>query len=651
MYLCNDTTIGISVWEPPAALADTPKGWPRRTEEEIMRLLTSFAGCWMLVAFAACDHAAAQAPLPAYPLYCLGPLTTGPRTPPPAGPTSTPFKWAAQGAGAANPGPGECTWADRAARGSEIEAGGGNSICDYTEELASLPAGKFLEVGVYRDPDVNNCMHLTHFVGVVNPPFSAEPALPPFVRQSISALSAAQITSLRRGIQVMMSRPASDPTSYHFQANIHGTYDTATNSIEMQAWNQCEHGSFYFFAWHRMYLYFFDRILRAASGDPNLVLPYWNWSDPAQRALPLAFRQPANSSNPLFVASPGRPAALNSGSAQLGAGTVDFSTAFASTSFMSPAGSGLSFGGQQASPEQFNAPHGELESHPHDVVHVALAGLMGDPDTAAEDPIFWLHHANIDRLWKRWLQQGGGRQDPINDAAWMNTTFAFFDEAGHAVHITGSQIIDTVAQLNYRYDDDPAEAPIFHVAADQVGQPTAVPAAPVEPRKLLATSQPAAAAARIQLSGDPVRVSVPLPEPAAEQLTAMIERRVNSKIILQLDDIQYEKPDGIYYEVYVNPTAGEKLDIHNPGYVGTLSFFGLKPHSMPGHTPPAANNPFAEYDISKLVRDLTARGSWNTKEMSVTLVPRGLVGGDGEPLPVPAGVKGTLGSVRLTTAP
>ena len=57
---------------------------------------------------------------------------------------------------------------------------------------------------------------------------------------------------------------------------------------------------------------------------------------------------------------------------------------------------------------------------PHNVVHSALGGLMGDPDTAAQDPIFWLHHANVDRLWNHWIQQGGGRADP-SDAAWLNT--------------------------------------------------------------------------------------------------------------------------------------------------------------------------------------------------------------------------------------
>jgi hypothetical protein len=67
-----------------------------------------------LFVFAASSHnAAAQSPqfVPAYPLYCQGPLTTGA---PSGGETTTPFQWASVGAGAANPAPGQCVWADRA---------------------------------------------------------------------------------------------------------------------------------------------------------------------------------------------------------------------------------------------------------------------------------------------------------------------------------------------------------------------------------------------------------------------------------------------------------------------------------------------------------------------------------------------------------
>jgi hypothetical protein len=127
--------------------------------------------------------AAAQSPqfVPAYPLYCRGRLTTGS---PSGGETTTPFTWAPTGAGAANPGPRQCAWADRAARGSEIQPGGGNVICDFSGAMQSVPAGTFVEVGVARDPLVNNCMHLARYIGTVSPPFSCRRCRPSSGRAS-----------------------------------------------------------------------------------------------------------------------------------------------------------------------------------------------------------------------------------------------------------------------------------------------------------------------------------------------------------------------------------------------------------------------------------------------------------------------------------
>jgi tyrosinase len=41
----------------------------------------------------------------------------------------------------------------------------------------------------------------------------------------------------------------------------------------------------------------------------------------------------------------------------------------------------------------------ELEFNPHDGVHQAIGGNMSVVDLSARDPIFFLHHANVDRLW------------------------------------------------------------------------------------------------------------------------------------------------------------------------------------------------------------------------------------------------------------
>ena len=78
----------------------------------------------------------------------------------------------------APPGPGSASGLT-AARGSEIQPGGGNVICDFSGAMQSVPAGKFVEIGVARDPLNNNCMHLVRYIGKVSPPFRQCPRCRP----------------------------------------------------------------------------------------------------------------------------------------------------------------------------------------------------------------------------------------------------------------------------------------------------------------------------------------------------------------------------------------------------------------------------------------------------------------------------------------
>ena len=75
---------------------------------------------------------------------------------------------------------------------------------------------------------------------------------------------------------------------------MHGSVDAPPPGA---TWNECQHASWYFLPWHRMYLYYFERIVRAAAlaaGAPDdWALPYWNYDRafPAN-TLPPAFRAP-----------------------------------------------------------------------------------------------------------------------------------------------------------------------------------------------------------------------------------------------------------------------------------------------------------------------------------------------------------------------
>jgi len=124
------------------------------------------------------DDAVAQA---AFPLYCQGPLKGEGFT--------APFKWSKEGAGSGEgtqyPGQGECAWADRGPRGTEIQTNPppGNKLClpgpdSMGLNWFSLAAGQYYEWCAYRDAKNDNCMNVSPTIlgtMIVHPPFDPEP--------------------------------------------------------------------------------------------------------------------------------------------------------------------------------------------------------------------------------------------------------------------------------------------------------------------------------------------------------------------------------------------------------------------------------------------------------------------------------------------
>src|SRR5207237_5292262 len=115
---------------------------------------------------------------------------------------------------------------------------------------------------------------------------------------------------------------------------IHGTFMTPVQP----AWNTCQHGSFFFVSWHRMYLYWFEQIVRTMSGNCAWALPYWNYkplpagntladATASRRILPEPFRTPATAANKLFVTN--RNSSINAGTGWLSATICDPATALA----------------------------------------------------------------------------------------------------------------------------------------------------------------------------------------------------------------------------------------------------------------------------------------------------------------------------------
>ena len=86
--------------------------------------------------------------------------------------------------------------------------------------------------------------------------------------------------------------PPTDPRSWRFQAAIHGYPDLEGSIDHPRRWGSCRHGSWFFLAWHRMYLLFFEQIVQFHLSDPSWSLPYWDYTkvdDEAARILPEPF--------------------------------------------------------------------------------------------------------------------------------------------------------------------------------------------------------------------------------------------------------------------------------------------------------------------------------------------------------------------------
>lgn len=184
-------------------------------------------------------------------------------------------------------------------------------------------------------------------------------------------------------LRKMRANPtAGDPRSRAYWAQIHHVW--------------CTHHVPYFLAWHRGYVALFERQLRAVSGDPGLTLPYWDYYEDPN--LPPEFTDPSPW-NPLYMDR------VNNNVA--GALTYDPFAASVTT-----------FQGGATAFEQM------LENAPHDPVHDLIGGLMSGMDSPL-DPIFWLHHANIDRLYSAWVAAAAGRAVPPSaDAYWDGTKVA-----------------------------------------------------------------------------------------------------------------------------------------------------------------------------------------------------------------------------------
>jgi len=446
------------------------------------------------------------------------------------------------------------------------------------------------------------------------------PPPPPLntTRQSITALNAGQLASLRRGIAQMIAWNSAPQGSADFKrslrywANMHAYIGTGCSpasglsypgmsglSLQSKAtpdqiatWCTCQHGTIQFLTWHRMYLFYFEQVLRQAAGDPNLRLPFWDYETDGH--IPPAYRSPTyvNSggttvANPLYVAN--RQAQLNAGTAALASSVTSTAGAMPSTTY-----------------NPFNSA---IEQTPHGAVHCATgvqscpSGYMGYVPSAGNDPIFYSHHANIDRLYECWLRVNQAARLP-NNPAQLAAHFNFIDGGGNLVSPMVANML-TTAQLGYHY-------------ASGGGCPLVIRIPPIyvqleRPFHVYPLSGP------IVLQRGITTVPLRLAPAARKQMLAVPAPRSRAlRSMLVIDGLSYDEPPGVLYEVYVQGSGGKRV------LVGVINFFNdtAPRHDEMQGMAGMADTASRSFDATDALAALGASGA------SLVLVPTtGITGG------------------------
>ena len=438
---------------------------------------------------------------------------------------------------------------------------------------------------------------------------------------------AKRLASLKAGVAKMKSLDSSSPTSadyrrsWQYWANIHGYYGTVSpdgtvaqqiqylqsigmgnyvpyytgitdqtppDSDAQTIWATCQHSfsgtQANFFGWHRMYLYYFERVLRWAAGDDTLRLPYWDYTDPAQVALPAEFQDTAST---LYDAK--RDPGLNTGASTLNSNSTDIDTLLPEPSYLT---------------YELN-----IEEGIHGYVHCTVGprcpvAHMGDVPVAGNDPVFYSHHANIDRLWACWQNL-----HPDPGGSWENQQFSFVDETGTLQTEPVKNFLDSTS-LGYIYDNvascgrgtAPAPPTNLHATPDPPGNSPDPP-----PQKMTML----AAVKRIPINRPRIAVNISLPQPAMHRLLAQPEGA--GRIELVLRDITAASHPGVLFDVYLEKKEEPKA--HQ--FVGTISWFGAFRH----HGHPVAERRTLQYEVTGQLRKLgiTAETSDVTVSLEATL--------------------------------
>jgi polyphenol oxidase len=356
------------------------------------------------------------------------------------------------------------------------------------------------------------------------------------------------------------------------------------------------HWSWFFLPWHRAYLFFLERILADVLtkvfnlDGSKFAIPYWDWI--LHKEIPnTAERVKRGLASPLFGYDLTRedmvsgdnlgfdnlalwdgyrgPTLLKPQMSPDNEVSQESKDHVAETiSFMTPdfvqtilKFSFEDFGGRSTISQSDGM--GVLEHYPHNNGHDWVGSRFGtnrDMGTlryAALDPMFFMHHANIDRIWSLYRNP---QPDP-KTSPWGKQKYVFLDITGRPVSVTVQDIVESMNTVQYLPPATPsAEAKMFAAATPAVAVP---PAVPEKSEVLIKKSE--------TLSAKPLTLQTESKPSVKMLLDTGVAPSEGSISALEITTGPIQVTEKFTIRIFVNkPDANATTSITDPNYVGRI---------------------------------------------------------------------------------
>ena len=260
-----------------------------------------------------------------------------------------------------------------------------------------------------------------------------------------------------------------------------------------------------------------------------------------------------------------------------------------------------------------------------------LPGLMSDPDTAGLDPIFWLHHANIDRLWEVWRRTSPSHLDPT-EPDWLTgpartgeRTFSMPMPDGRVWNFTPADVA-ILAALEYDYDD---LAPGVAVAGpvDRLTRLAPQGTAPGFEGIEIVTSNKnvelvGANQQSLRVVGSEAKTSVDIDKDVRQRVSSSLESAARTaepdRVFLNLENVR-GLADSTAFQVFIS-ARGAAADSPLEQLAGSVALFGVR-KATEADGPHAGQGLTFVLEITDIIDELHLGGAFDVDAIDVRIVP------------------------------